>query len=57
MDFHFVRERVAQKMVEIWFISTGDQLVDWFTKALQLQSSDNSKSISTLKVDEIEGGC
>lgn len=52
-----MRERVAQKMVEIWFISTGDQLVDWFTKALQLQSSDNSKSISTLKVDEIEGGC
>jgi histone deacetylase 1/2 len=34
IDFHFVRERVAQKLLEVRFISTGDQLADGFTKAL-----------------------
>jgi histone deacetylase 1/2 len=34
IDFHFVRERVAQKLLDIQFISSGDQLVDGFTKAL-----------------------
>jgi hypothetical protein len=34
IDFHFVRERVAQKLLEIRFIHTGDQLADGFTKAL-----------------------
>jgi hypothetical protein len=32
IDFHFVRERVAQKLLDVRFISTYDQLVDWFTK-------------------------
>jgi hypothetical protein len=34
IDFHFVRERVAQKLLEIHFIHTGDQVADGFTKAL-----------------------
>ena len=34
VDFHFVRERVAQKLLEIRFIPTGDQLADGFTKPL-----------------------
>jgi histone deacetylase 1/2 len=34
IDFHFVRERVAQKLLEIRFIHTGDQVADGFTKAL-----------------------
>jgi hypothetical protein len=34
IDFHFVRERVAQKLLEISFISTKDQIADGFTKAL-----------------------
>jgi histone deacetylase 1/2 len=34
IDFHFVRERVAQKLLEVRFISTSDQLADGFTKAL-----------------------
>jgi histone deacetylase 1/2 len=34
IDFHFVRERVAQKALEIRFIPTGDQLADGLTKPL-----------------------
>lgn len=34
IDFHFVRERVAQKLLDIWFIPSGDQLADGFTKPL-----------------------
>ena len=34
IDFHFVRERVAQKLLNIRFINSGDQLPDGFTKAI-----------------------
>jgi len=34
IDFHFVRERVAQKLLDIRFINTGDQLADGFTKPM-----------------------
>jgi histone deacetylase 1/2 len=34
IDYHFVRERVAQKLLDVRFIASGDQLVDGFTKAL-----------------------
>jgi hypothetical protein len=34
IDFHFVRERVAQKLLDIRFIHTGDQGADGFTKSL-----------------------
>lgn len=33
IDFHFVRERVAQKLLDIRFINSGDQVTDGFTKA------------------------
>jgi len=32
VDFHFVRERVAQKKLDIRIISTHDQIADGFTK-------------------------
>jgi histone deacetylase 1/2 len=34
IDFHFVRERVAQKLLDVRFISTNDQLADGFTKPI-----------------------
>jgi hypothetical protein len=37
VDYHFVRERVARKQLEIRFISTNDQVADGFTKVLSLQ--------------------
>lgn len=36
VDYHFVRERVAQKLLDIRFISTYDQIADGFTKALTM---------------------
>ena len=41
IDFHFVRERVAQKLLDIRYIHTDDQLADGFTKPLTaLKSKD-----------------
>lgn len=34
VDYHFVCERVSQKLLKVCFISTNDQLADGFTKAL-----------------------
>lgn len=37
VDFHFVRERVSQKLLDIRYISTDDQVADGFTKATLIQ--------------------
>jgi len=34
VDYHFVRDRVAKKEIEVRFISSRDQLVDVLTKPL-----------------------
>jgi histone deacetylase 1/2 len=34
VDYHFVRDRVAKKEIQIRFISSQDQLADVFTKPL-----------------------
>ena len=34
VDFHFVREKVAQGRLSVQFISTHDQIADVFTKPL-----------------------
>ena len=44
IDFHFVRERVADKLLDIRFISSKDQPTDGFTKALPVKSLDRFKS-------------
>ena len=55
IDFHFVHERVAQKLLDIKFILTGDQLADSFTKPLQvrqLQAFKNNLNLDMLRLRE-----
>jgi hypothetical protein len=37
MDYHFIRDQVMQRLLEVWFISTHDQLADGLTKPLSQQ--------------------
>jgi hypothetical protein len=37
VDYHFIRERVAQKLLDIRFIASGDQVANGFTKSLSRQ--------------------
>ena len=43
IDFHFVRERVAQKQLDIRFVHSNDQIADGFTKALPVRSFEDFK--------------
>lgn len=43
VDYHFVRERVSRKLLEIDFVPTGDQVADGFTKALSVRQLENFK--------------
>jgi hypothetical protein len=40
INFHFMRERVANNMLAIHFISSNDQVADGFTKALPVKKLD-----------------
>lgn len=44
VDYHFVRERVSQKLLEIEYISSGDQVADGFTKPLSVRLMENFKA-------------
>ena len=43
IDFHFVRERVAEKKLDIRFIPSRDQVADGFTKALPVKPFEEFK--------------
>ena len=43
VDYHFVRERVARRLLDIEFVSSGDQIADGFTKALSVRLLENFK--------------
>jgi histone deacetylase 1/2 len=43
VDFHFVKERVTQKLLQIKFISSKDQLADIFTKPLPLPTFEGCR--------------
>lgn len=52
IDFHFVRERVALKALEIRFISSKDQIADGFTKPLPLrQFSEIRRNLNLIGCD------
>ena len=40
VDYHFVRERVARKLLDIEYISTKEQVADGFTKPLTVQQQE-----------------
>ena len=44
IDYHFVRERVAQKLLHVRLIGTNDQVADGFTKALAVRKLEEFKS-------------
>jgi len=44
VDFHFVRERVANKLLDVRFISYKGQLVDGFTKPLTVRQLEEFKN-------------
>jgi histone deacetylase 1/2 len=44
IDYHFVRERVAQKLLHVRLIGTGDQVADGFTKPLAARKLEELKS-------------
>ncbi|KAK1642790.1 hypothetical protein QYE76_060595 [Lolium multiflorum] len=57
VDFHFVRERVAKKQLQIKFISSKDQVADIFTKPLPLPAFEACRrNLNMLEPVEIEGG-
>jgi hypothetical protein len=51
VDFHFVRERVAQGMLQIRFISTKDQVVDSFTKPIPVRELEKFRH--NLNLDKV----
>ena len=61
VDYHFVRERVAHKLLQIKFVSSKDQLDDIFTKPLPYLLLKGVDAILTFLVFQdivkIEGGC
>lgn len=49
IDFHFVRERVINKQLQVRLVSTKEQIADGFTKALPVMKLDDFKGNLNLK--------
>jgi hypothetical protein len=50
-DYHFVRDRVLKKLLEVWFISSDDQVADGFTKVLsQGRLLEFQRSLNLIKL-------
>jgi histone deacetylase 1/2 len=55
VDYHFVRERVSRRLLQIKFISSKDQLADIFTKPLPLPQFEACRRNLTL-LDSLRSG-
>jgi hypothetical protein len=53
VDFHFIRERVVRKDLQVKFVSTMDQLADIFTKGLSSPRFHDLQSKLLVPVDTI----
>jgi hypothetical protein len=51
IDYHFVRERVGSKLLDIKFVSIKDQLADGFTKPLSIRQLEHFRH--NLKIDKV----
>jgi hypothetical protein len=57
INFHFIREKVAQKLLQVWFGSSKDQLADIFNKVLPLPLFEERKcNLNMSPIVEIDGG-
>jgi hypothetical protein len=56
VDYHFVRDQVSKRLLDVRFISTDDQLADGFTKALPQQRFHQFTRYLNLVQFVIEGG-
>ncbi|XP_071679420.1 uncharacterized mitochondrial protein AtMg00810-like [Lolium perenne] len=62
IDFHFVRERVANKKLRVKFVSSKDQVADGFTKALPVKNlhefrlavTESAKDLLVLMMIKVE---
>jgi hypothetical protein len=43
VDYHFVRERVAKRLLKVDYVPTGDQTADGFRKGLTVRKLENFK--------------
>jgi hypothetical protein len=51
VDYHFVRERVFKKLLDVDYIPTEDQTVDGVTKTLSTRKLENFKyNLNLVKV-------
>jgi hypothetical protein len=48
IDYHFIRERVASKHLEIRLIASKDQVGDGFKKTLSIQLMQNFEKLSCI---------
>jgi hypothetical protein len=57
VDYHFVKERVSRKLLEIDFVSLRDQVADGFTKALPTRQLEIFKHIDFVSLrDQVADG-
>jgi hypothetical protein len=51
VDYHFVRDRMVKKLLDVRFISTNDQVTDGFTKALsQGRLRESQRNLNLIKL-------